>query len=78
MNRKEFTEMLKPTFARQLREYRATNGLTQKELAKKLRITDRQLGNLENEKAQPSALTFLLFLSLLDEEKAAAFLNEFE
>lgn len=44
------------TFGEQIKEYRRENGITQNDLADKLKITRQYLSRLENDKAQPSEL----------------------
>ena len=47
LDRKMLNEKMIPVFSKYLKEYREENQLTQKAVAKKLMITDRQLRNLE-------------------------------
>ena len=75
-NRDYMTEKMIPVFAKYLRVYRAEAGMSQKECAKKLLISVRQLRNLESAISMPNALTLAFFLLLLEKEKAKAFLAE--
>ena len=76
LDRKMLNKKMIPVFSKYLREYREENKLTQKALAKKLMITDRQFRNLELGTDMPNALTLSLFLLLLDKEKQKVFLAE--
>lgn len=65
--------VIKELFAAYIKEYRQTQGLTQKEIAKKLQISERSYGDLERGITKPSGATFMIFLTLLEKNKVISF-----
>ena len=61
----------------QVREFRLDNRLTQEKLAEALHLTARSYQKLERGVHKPSAITLLLFLSLLPDQEILAFVHTF-
>ncbi len=66
---------LKKLFTERIKEYRLKQGLTQKEIAQKLKISERAYGDLERGVTKPSGATFIIFLTLLEDNEVISFFN---
>ena len=60
-----------------VREFRVKMGLSQEILAEKLHVNVRNYQKLERGVHKPSAITLLLFLSLLPDQEILAFVHTF-
>ena len=60
---------IKQSFIRELRNYRATTGLTQEQLARALDISTSYLTQIEGGHKEPSAKILKKFLSILERQK---------
>ena len=60
-----------------VREFRVKIGLSQEILAEKLHVNVRNYQKLERGVHKPSAITLLLFLSLLPDQEILAFVHTF-
>lgn len=74
---RKFHAQLKPYLRTVLTQHRAEKGLTQEQMAEALYMTPRSYGSLERGKAGFSAVTLILFLAQLSDEKILAVIRGF-
>lgn len=74
---RQYKDCLRDMFGEHLHEYRISNAMTQEEIADELHIVPNAVSDLERKVFAPSAVTLMLFLWVLNQQKRMCFIEKF-